>query len=372
MGIRHFVLAPAIALASLCAPAVAQNCDTTYTVQSGDTLSGIAERVYRDIKQWRKIHNDNIEVIGTSPTQLAVGMKIDLRCLDADPKPVVAETPTPEKLPKPLTDVSLTSAPSTTADTSAAAPRNKILLVTGDDFAPFTDRSLENNGLLADVVNRAMAAAVGADGYEILWVNDWASHLASLLPAGAMEMAFPWSRPNCESDPAHDRCQSYHFSKPIFEYLVLMYVDRDRPILFENNRDMAGRKLCRPEGYPNHMLDDDGRNWLRDGKIILVQPRLVRECFQQLADGSVDGVVLNEFTARDALFTMGLADQIVPIDSNPVSVTALHVLVSKSNPNAVALLDTINRGLDAIKESGQYRKIVSRHMTSIWAGYQVQ
>lgn len=53
-----------------------QRNGTQYTVQSGDFLSNIAERFYRDGSEasWRRIYEANRAVIGPDPTQLRAGM----------------------------------------------------------------------------------------------------------------------------------------------------------------------------------------------------------------------------------------------------------------------------------------------------------
>jgi nucleoid-associated protein YgaU len=49
-----------------------------YTVRSGDTLSGIAQRQYRDAEKWRAIYDANRTTIGADPDRLEVGMRLRL------------------------------------------------------------------------------------------------------------------------------------------------------------------------------------------------------------------------------------------------------------------------------------------------------
>jgi nucleoid-associated protein YgaU len=46
---------------------------TNYTVQSGDTLSSIAQRAYGDANQWPKIYDANRQVIGNDPNLIRPG-----------------------------------------------------------------------------------------------------------------------------------------------------------------------------------------------------------------------------------------------------------------------------------------------------------
>jgi 3D (Asp-Asp-Asp) domain-containing protein len=54
-------------------PAV-QTTGQTYTVQSGDTLFLIAQKLYGDGNKWPEIYEANQETIGPDPTQIQPGM----------------------------------------------------------------------------------------------------------------------------------------------------------------------------------------------------------------------------------------------------------------------------------------------------------
>lgn len=355
---------------------MAETCGGTYTVQRGDSLSYIADKLYKNVGLWTSIHTGNISKIGNNPNSIRVGQKLSMTCINGLPKGLpggrevlaAGETATVTSEPQTVTPEPQTVARAATPLlTTPELPLVKI--VTGDDFAPFTQRGLMNDGLMAEVVTAAMTNAVGDDGFDTFWINDWSSHLDAMMPAHLMEMAYPWARPDCDSNPTNQRCVDFHFSEPMFEYLVLLFVDNTRPIPFQTDADIEGRTLCRPAGYSTHMLDQDGRNWVSGNKITLVRPERVKECFELLTAGQVEGVVLNEFTARDAIKSMGLKDRIDAVQSKPVSITGLHVLIHKTHPQSDTLLTAINTGLSGIKASGQYGEIVNRHMEQIWASY---
>ena len=50
----------------------------TYEVASGDTLGSIAEKVYGDQTQWRRIYDANKDAIGSDPDKLSLGMKLKI------------------------------------------------------------------------------------------------------------------------------------------------------------------------------------------------------------------------------------------------------------------------------------------------------
>ena len=370
---RCLLSATALAITCLAGAASAQSCGGNYTVARGDSLSLIADKMYKNAALWTSIHTLNLKGIGENPNSIRVGQTLELACLNGLPtglpggRTALAPDDIAPAAPERAAQEPVVTRAATGLLSAPSLP--KVKLVTADDFAPFTQRGLMNDGLLAEVVSAAMTNAVGENGHDTFWINDWSSHLDTMMPGQLVEMAFPWSRPDCDANPTQERCVSFYFSEPMFEYLILLFVDKSRPIPFQTDADLEGRTICRPAGYLNHMLDHKGRNWLSEGKITLVQPNSVSDCFELLSEGKVEAVVMNEFTARDAIKSMGLSDQVAPVQSRPVSITGLHVLIHKDHPQAETLLTTINTGLAGIKSSGQYGEIVSRHMEQIWASF---
>ena len=212
-----------------------------------------------------------------------------------------------------------------------------------------------------------MTQSSGEGGYDVHWVNDWSAHLDPLLSNAMLDMGFPWSQPDCAANPDQYRCANFNFSDPMFEMLVLLFTDRSRPIRFQQDSDIIGKTLCRPKGYYTHDLDKNGRNWLADGKISLTQPVSVADCFELLSEGTVDAVALNEFTGRKAIKDLDMGSRVDIVQTRPLSIEGLHVVVSKSHPDSDLLLETINSGLTEIKQNGTYQQIIDAHMSKIWS-----
>lgn len=356
--IARFLAAAAVLLATSVA-ATAETCGGTYTVKPGDSLSLIADGLYKDAGKWTLVHSANLNVIGENPNAIRAGMKLGLTCVDGLPRGL----PGGVEVTRAAAAAPLTIAPGT------AATRLKVNLLTADDYAPFTDRDALNGGLVTEVVQKAMEEAAPEEGFAIHWVNDWSAHLEPLLSNALLDLGFPWLRPNCENDPQNYRCANFHFSEPMFEMLVLLFTNAANPIQFTSDADIVGKTLCRPKGYYTHDLEKDGRNWISNNLITLVQPTSVGDCFELLAEGKVDAVALNEFTGRGAIKDLGLEGQVQIVQSRPLSIEGLHVVVHKSHPQADAMLKTINAGLSDIKDNGTYQQVIDTHMTQIWAAF---
>lgn len=358
---NRFTAAAAATFMAFAGAAQAQSCGGTYTVQPGDSLSLIADSQYKDVGKWSTIYQSNVGVIGNRPERIYVGMRLNLTCIDGLPVGLEGGVD--------VAEVTRAAATPLVVPFGNAANRSKITLLTADDYAPFTDRGLPKGGMFTEIVQAAMEAASPDEGFDIHWVNDWSSHHEPLLSNALLDMGFPWFRPDCENDPAQYRCENLVFSEPVFEVLSLLFVNTANPMAFTSDADMDGKVMCRPAGYATFLFDQNGRNWLADGRIELKQPQSIDQCFEMLVDQEVDGVVLNEFTGRKKINDLGLKGQVDVAQGLPITIDALHVIAHKSHPDADALMSMVNEGLVEIRQNGRYQQAIDEHMTRIWAEF---
>ena len=147
--------------------------------------------------------------------------------------------------------------------------------------------------------------------------------------------------------------------------ITALFVRSDSRVKTLRKEEITGLTLCRPAGYPIHELDQGGRNWVKDGVVTLIRPPTVDECFRLLENGTVDGVVEAELVGRTSMSSLGLGEKIRMIEQ-PVALTTLHVLISKSHPHARTILYYMNSSLEKLRESGEYDRIIERHLARFW------
>lgn len=410
--------------------AAAATCGGQHVVSRGETLSGIARKEYGDGDKWSLIFYANQSIM-KRPSLVVVGWRLNIPCLNPppaaaptrpEPEPRTAEAavsaatpaptapirrPAPTPAPAPVSAAqnleALVAAATASAQTSGSAPTSAptsaaqnlealvaaatgapapaprvpttptslnvarpqpLSLLTAGDFAPFTHEEMENGGMFTNLATATLSEANVT--HELIWVNEWSEHLDPLLTDKTYDMGFPWYRPDCESTPDNWRCKNFFFSDPVFEVLILLYSRSNDPVRFNRDSDIEGLTLCRPSGYFTFDLDQNGRNWLRDGKITLVRPQAVRVCFEKLLAGEVDAVAINEFTARQAIAEMNVGQRVVAAD-RALSLPTVHVLMHKTHPRARVVMYQFNTALEAIRDSGLYDEIVSRHLVRYWA-----
>lgn len=345
-------------------PSNAQTCGSDYIIQNRDTLADIAARVYGRASDWTILLYANQDRLGSNASLMVPGLSIRIPCVGEAQKPLpeIATTPAQEAGPAPQTSFIVSST------------LNKIEFLTADGFAPFTGRSLANGGMITQLLSKAMDAvkqeAKGKFDYGVSWVNDWASHLNPLLVSRAFDAGFPWVKPDCNNLANLDadgryRCQKFFFSQPLYETLTHLFVDQNSKVSWDDEQKYLGRNFCRPAGYTTYEFDQDGRNWLKDSKILLMRPPSVEECFRLLETGSADAVVVPDLVGQGAISAMGLTKKIRMIEK-PFAIHTLHVIVPKSHPHARTILYYINASLSQLRETGEFDTIVEEHLTRFW------
>lgn len=314
-------------------------CDVEHEVKAGDTVFSIADTYYQDQQKWSVIYYGNQDKLGGSMLQFPVGTMLNIPCLPSN-------------------------------DVADATPLQQVdaemKLLTGSDYAPFTDRNWVGEGMVTELVNAALENSPYPVPYAITWDDDWSTHLFPQLDGKEFDMGFPWLRPNCEEDRENERCANFHFSEPLVELLILLFTRTDNPFEFETDADIVGKTLCRPVGYFTHDLDRTGREWLKSGAITLVQAESPDACFDLLMKGEVDAVTVNEFLGWTKIHDLGLKGAVEPL-KRPLSIEGLHVLISKKHWRGTTHLYRFNAGLEALKQSKRYDEIVSRHLGLFWS-----
>jgi polar amino acid transport system substrate-binding protein len=350
------------------APASAQTCGVDYVIRDGDTLADIAQRVYGNRSQWTAIFYSNQDRLGANATLLVPGLAIKVPCIGA------AQGATPAAA-TPAAPAPSGAAPGPDGFELSSMFR-QIQFLTAEGYPPFADRTLPNGGIVLDLLSSSMElikkGGKGAFDYQISWVNDWAAHLNPLLITRAFDAGIPWVKPDCSTPAALDRgsqykCQKFFFSDPFYESVSVLFVKTASPIMFNSDDEVIGKTLCVTKGWSTFDLDKGGRNWLKDSKVTLMQPPTPEECFRMLDSGTVDAVVVPDLTGRAISSAMGMTDRVRATD-RPVHIETMHAIIAKTHPHARTMLYYINSSLAKLRETGEYDRIVEKHLDQFWSG----
>ncbi len=303
-----------------------------YQVKRGDTLRNIARAAYGE-PVIDRLYRENRRAIGRNPNVLRVGVQLVLPC-SADG----------------------TKSPGTAPSTAAA-----YSLVTANGLAPYSDEALLGRGLITHVVEKAFMRADPEAKTEILFVNDWAAHVESLLPRQAFDASFPWPKPGCETQGQLTSeelfaCQNYVYSDPIYDSVEGFFALAGSGYEDAQSVDLLkGATICRADGMATGHLE---MAQLMPPNATLVQPDSYADCFDKLALGEVDIVAID--TRAGELLAAKIGMDFTAIE-NPFlhMIEPLYAAVHKDNPKSAELIRTLNEGLAVMRETGEWNSLVS-------------
>ena len=332
-------------------------CQSVVTVQAGDNLFSIAEEQMGDASLWSAIFYENPEIQGGSLLDIDPGTVLHVPCPGA-PKRAFVTPPQPVVEPEPVVTLPPRAEP--------IVPSNVgVRLLARANFPPFTDQTWPEQGMLSELVAAVFEDTPNPIMHSVDWESDWSRQLFPMLDTKEFDMGFPWFKPDCDHNPDNKICAHFHFSDPLVDVVILLFVRGDARLPFEVDSDLHGRTLCRPEGFFIDDLDRPDRLWLTRGLITLEQPATAEDCFDMLMAGDVDAVALNEFLGVQKMFELGLTEVVTPL-SRPVSIEGLHAVISKTHWRGTAHLYRFNAGLAKLRQSERYNDIVSRHLAQFW------
>ena len=223
--------------------------------------------------------------------------------------------------------------------------------------APFSDKLLPGAGMAVEIATSTIAQSPAPVAVQL----DWSSTTTS-------EGVFlPIVEPVClEKATAEDICARRYFSDPLVELVVLLFVPASEAPRLDAVDGYMGLSFCYAVARdPDTALEIQPR-WLSQiGATALGAPDL-ETCFRMLDAGDVDAVAADEYRGILELFRLELTDRVLPL-TDPAGTMSLHMSVSRTHWRATAHIYRVNSGLAALRRSGAYAEIVSRHTAEFWA-----
>lgn len=331
--------------------AAAQEACTTYTVQAGDTLGTISFAAYGTY-DYQVIFNANRNSVGSNPNNLETGLQLVLPCEDGALDDTQSLTQIIEEQ---------RAANRRSANTSGGyQPTMKLL--SGSNWAPFSDESLNGGGFVPTLARTALERGGNSGDYMLAFVDDWGAHLDTLLPTGAFDISMAWFMPDCSkydllSDGSKNRCDNFLASVPVYEPVQAYFAAAgSKWANAQSFDDLRGARVCRMDGYSTNDLEEEG---LTPPTITYVRPTLPEECIEAVLFGNADITNMELQSGTDAITKLGLQEEVVEI-APLAKVLALSFLAHKSNPRARDNITKLNRGLNEMRQTGEWYAIVSQ------------
>jgi ABC-type amino acid transport substrate-binding protein/phage tail protein X len=332
------------------AMASAQEACTTYTVLEGDTLGTIAQAAYGSY-DYQMIFNANRDALAANPNALPAGLQLILPCEDG--------RLTPDSELSAIIEQETEKQEANRTQSNIYEPPLKF--VSSNDWMPFTDESLTGGGIFVRMAATAMQRGGNDRGYEVAYVNDWMSHVDTLLPSGSFDLSIAWEAPDCTKldllgEFSVRMCTEFDYSLPIYETAYSFNALNDNK--YANVRDFseyAGARICRPEAWSISDLEVRG---LVEPVVTYLRPVNPMDCAEAVSKGEADLYTIEAETATANFAELGISDKVTV---NPALATFItyHFITAKTNPRGRVYIAMLNRGITEMRESGEWYDIVA-------------
>lgn len=296
-------------------PAVAG--EVIHTVRSGDSLSLIALRTYGEASAWPVLYEANRRRLD-DPDVIHVGDRLVIPDVD---RGEIAR---------------------------GGEDRGTVRLVTGDAYPPYAGRDLPRGGMATDIVTRVFERA----GYRVeLTRAAWSEGYAATV-AGELAGTFPYMAGEARVDDFDG-----FVSEPLTAVLVRLFTRAADNFRYTGDADLDGMVACRPRGYFTHDLAP----LVDAGVIDLLRTPGVADCFERLAEGRVDFVAVNRFTAAAAIEAADLDPRDFRMARRPFHRDRLHLLISPRTERPRELLSDFNEALAEMAMRGELHNLRIEH-----------
>ncbi|WP_170349894.1 MULTISPECIES: transporter substrate-binding domain-containing protein [Ruegeria] len=330
--------------------AAAQEACTNYTVADGDTMATIAIAAY-GTSNYQPIFNANRNLI-TNPNDLAPGLVLALPCEDGS-------------LPNGQSAQEVIAAEEQRA---ASVKRSNVYappikMVAGNGWEPFTTETLNGGGIMTRLATTSLQRAGNQREYSVSFVDDWSSHLDTLLPLGAFDISIAWTVPDCTnrsyewSEATEARCTQFVASVPVYDivggFFTLPESDYASATSF---KDLEGSTICRMAGWSMVVLEEQGLN---HNNTTVVQPNTARECLDAVLTGTADVAAFEVDLFASTMNDMGLTSADIVENPYVSTLSSMSFLAHRTNPFAREYIAMMNKGLIEMRESGEWYAIIS-------------
>ncbi|WP_324732197.1 substrate-binding periplasmic protein [Pseudomonas paeninsulae] len=221
----------------------------------------------------------------------------------------------------------------------------QTLRLVADPWPPFTDQTLLNNGVAADLVS----SALGRAGYATTYAQvPWARALRGLQRSDYDVLINAWF--------TDERASVGYFSQPYLVNRIRLLRRKGSAIRFEQLSDLYPQRIAVVRGYAYSSAFDS------DPLLHKVGVGSFESAARMLQAKRVELTLEDEFVARyhfDRELS-GIRDELEFLE-RPLSENGLHILISRSHPQHQAIAEAFNQAIVAMHADGSYAAILQRH-----------
>lgn len=215
-----------------------------------------------------------------------------------------------------------------------------------DEWTPFFSKNLPNYGPLSEIVRLALAEVGIQVEYDFVpWKRGYV-----MAVAGEYDGTPGWVW-------TEKRAAKFYFSDKILVQEEYLFYSKSRPLRAKTIDDLAGLTMGLHIGS---MIVKELQPLLKRGEMKVAENSSYKALFRMMMKGRVDYISLGSFvgigTMRKAL-PREQWDQVGFI-KNLIKPVNYHLIVPKSKKDGPELINAFNKGLRALRKSGEYERIL--------------
>lgn len=232
-------------------------------------------------------------------------------------------------------------------------------LGTAAAFAPFSQETLHNGGMITDIVSTVYASMGKKTAVNYVPNNQ----LKGVTFSGRVEASYPLVK-------NQNDLMLFKFSDPLYSTLTVFFASHDSEVIDMEETMKKRMKRKKYEvlivGVPAGFSSDKLTQYYQNRYIVLKPLSSYEACFTALKNGGVDLVAVPQIAGLVTIKSSSNLDRAdFKILDKSIESTTLHLVVSKEHPQADVLIEEFNKALAKAKNDGKISKIIDGHIDLI-------
>ncbi|WP_428244185.1 substrate-binding periplasmic protein [Gynuella sp.] len=226
----------------------------------------------------------------------------------------------------------------------SAWPKSTVTLGSGY-WPPYSDATLPYHGLLPRIASEALEAAGQAVEFQF---EDW-DNILKLLNKGQLQGSIGWVK-------TQERNERYYYSHPVVQITIVFLHRADVNFSWDNFEDLKSWKIGTIDSYSYGEKFDQA---VKDFHLNTVSTHTNENNIEKLIKGDIDLVPI-DLNVGEYLLDRKFSKyrQQLTFDERSLTSETLYFISPRSIPKAKQLIETFNRGLAILRQTGQFQHIV--------------
>ena len=229
----------------------------------------------------------------------------------------------------------------------SAVQAQEHILIMSDDYEPYTSSEKQGSGVILDIVRQAFATKDILVKYKFA---PW-KRCEKMVEIGQAFGATPYFK-------TAERLRNYNFSDPIiYSRNTFFYNKKKFPkgFIWKTLEDFQGYRMGGILGYWYMSAFE------RAG-LTVDEVRSDKQNLEMLIAQRIDFTIIDELTGMQLLRGHFPGDmQTIGVLEKPESFLKFYVMISRTYPGAEEYTEYLNHGLEQLKASGDYQKILKQY-----------